>query len=483
MRWSILLEIIYGIILLAVCIRIIYDTRSSTKTLAYLLLAVFVPVAGMIFYFLVGVNYRKYLIYSKKLIIDEKASKALNERIISVTEKNLQQNEGLLNETRGIVNILLHDNLSPLTTGNKITLLVNGEEKFPEVMKAIESARNHVHLEYFIYENDRIGNKIKELLIKKAREGVKVRLIYDDFGSRSIRRKLVKELRAGGVEAFAFNRIRLPLFANRVNYRNHRKIIIIDGTTGFTGGINISDRYINDDNPDNKYFWRDTHIRIDGPGILFLQNIFLCDWNFCSGQQIGPERDLFNLARQPGGNTSVQIAASGPDSPNSTIKLSILKAITVAKEEILITTPYFIAGGSLIDCLNMAILGGVSVKLLLPGISDSLIVNAAARSYYAELLRSGAEIFLYRKGFVHSKTMVIDRSFSVVGSANMNHRSFNLDFEVNANIYSGEFAEQMRNMFYDDIRDAEKIEYEKWKNRSVFIKLAEKTARLMSPLM
>ena len=483
MRWSFLPEIIYGIILLTVCIRIIYDTRSSTKTLAYLLLAVFVPIAGMFFYFLVGVNYRKHQIYSKKLIMDEKASRALNEMIISVTEKNLLENEDVINDTRGIVRILLYDTLSPLTAGNRIALLINGEEKFPEVIKAIESARDHIHLEYFIYENDTIGNTIKDLLIRKAREGVTVRLIYDDFGSRSIRRRLVKELRNGGVEAFPFNRIRLPFFANRVNYRNHRKIIVVDGTTGFTGGINISDRYINDPRMDNRYFWRDTHIRIDGPGIIFLQNIFLCDWNFCSGQRIEPEKKHFNTARQPGGNIHVQIAASGPDSPNSTIMLSILKAVSIAKEEILITTPYFIPGGSIIDSLKMALLGGVSVKLLVPGISDSRIVNAAARSYYGELLGAGAEIFLYRKGFVHSKIMVIDGSFAVVGSANMNHRSFNLDFEVNANIYSAEFAGRMRSMFYADIADAEKIDYEEWQNQKVLVRFADRTARLMSPLM
>ena len=172
MRWSFLPEIIYGIILLTVCIRIIYDTRSSTKTLAYLLLAVFVPIAGMFFYFLVGVNYRKRLIYSKKLIRDENTSGALKEMIISVTEKNLQENEDVINETSGIVRILLHDNLSPLTAGNRVALLINGEEKFPEVIKAIESARDHIHLEYFIYENDTIGNTIKDLLIRKAREGV-----------------------------------------------------------------------------------------------------------------------------------------------------------------------------------------------------------------------------------------------------------------------------------------------------------------------
>jgi cardiolipin synthase len=484
MKWNLLAEIVYGVILLTVCLRIIYDIRSSSKTLAYLLLAVFVPVAGMVFYFLFGKNYRKYLIYSKKLITDDKRLRDLNERIISTTEESLQITEDEISEEgKGLVNLLLHDNLSPLTTGNTVTLLINGEEKFPDVFRALDSAKRHIHLEYFIYENDIIGNMIKDILIRKVSEGVKVRIIYDDFGSRSIRKRLVKELRQGGVEAYPFNKVRLLLFANRINYRNHRKIIIVDGKTGFTGGINISDLYINNQNKKNKYFWRDTHLRIDGPGTLYLQNIFLCDWNFCSGQKLEPDASFFDAVPQPGSNVSVQIAASGPDSPNSTIMLSLLKAISIAKEEILITTPYFIPGGSIIDGLKMASLGGVSVKLLVPGISDSLIVNAAARSYYGELLNSGAEIYLYRKGFVHSKTVVIDKSFSVVGTANMNHRSFNLDFEVNANIFSGVFAKKMRIMFYNDLNDAEKINYDTWKMRPGYVKLPERIARLFSPFL
>lgn len=483
MKWSLLAEIIYSVVLLAVCLRIIYDTRSSSKSLAYLLLAIFVPVGGMIFYLIFGINYRKRIIYSKKLITDEIRLRELKEKIISYTEENLNLKDYVISESKGLVNLLLQDTLSPLTTGNSVTLLINGEEKFPEVIKALKSARNHIHVEYYIYEDDMIGNIIKDILIVKAREGVKVRVIYDDFGSRSIRKKLVKELREGGVEAYPFNRVRLLLFANRINYRNHRKIIIIDGKTGFTGGINISDRYINDKNCKGKYFWRDTHLRIDGPGIFILQHIFLCDWNFCSKQKIEPESAYFNAILHTGKKVNVQIAASGPDSPNSTIMLSLLKAITMAKEEILLTTPYFIPGGTIIDAIKMAALGGVKVKLLVPGISDSVIVNAAAKSYYGELLRTGVEIFLYRRGFVHAKTMVIDDSISVVGTANMNHRSFNLDFEVNAIVYSVEFAELLQKTFNNDIADAEKIKYDSWRFRPYYTKLAERTARLLSPFL
>jgi cardiolipin synthase len=484
MNWTLPVEIVYVIVLVMVCMLIIYDTRNSSKTLAYLLLAIFVPVAGMLFYFMLGMNTRKHIIYSKKLITDEKRLKELNKRIISSTKKIIKLDTDEISKVKGLINLLLQDNLSPLTTGNEVNLLINGENKFPEVIKAMKSARNHIHLEYYIYENDRIGNLMKDILIEKAREGVKVRLIYDDFGSRSIRKTLVKELREAGVEAYPFNRIRLLFFANRINYRNHRKIIIIDGKTGFTGGINISDKYINDENSNKgKLYWRDTHLRIDGPGIFNLQHIFLCDWNFCSKQKIEPQNIYFNLVPQTNKDFSVQIASSGPDSPNSTIMLSLLKAITIAKKEILITTPYFIPGGSIMDGIKMIALGGVSVKILVPGISDSAIVNFAARSYYGELLRSGVEIFMYQKGFVHAKTMVIDNLISIIGTANMNHRSFNLDFEVNAIVYSAEFASRLQKTFYDDLADAKKINADQWKDRPVYIKMAERVARLLSPVM
>jgi cardiolipin synthase A/B len=482
MDWALIIEIVYFPFLVLVCLRIIYDTRSASKALAYLLLVVFVPVAGILFYFMFGVNFRKRKLYSKKLIADERRLRLLNDKIISSTENILKLNPDKVKDEEGLVYLILHDNLSPLTSGNSVKLLINGENKFPEVFGAIESALDHIHLEYFIYENDRIGNQMKDALIKKAKEGVKVRFIYDDFGSRSIRNEFVEELQKAGVEAFPFNKIRLLFFANRINYRNHRKLIIIDGKTGFTGGINISDKYINKPDKTEPY-WRDTHLRIDGPGILMMQHIFLCDWNFCSGQKLEPQRAFFSLQPHPSQNMNVQIASSGPDSPNSTIMLSVLKAITMARKEILITTPYFIPGGSIMDGLKMAALGGVEVKILVPGISDNRVVNAAARSYYTELMRSGVEIYLYKRGFVHAKTMVVDRAFSVVGTANMNHRSFNLDFEVNAHIYDRTFSEELTGVFYQDLLDAEKISYRKWRKRPVPVKLGERIARLFSPVM
>ena len=478
-----ILEITYFIILVVVCLRIIYDTRSSSKTLAYLLLAIFVPVGGVLFYFMFGINNRKRFIYSRKLVEDKVRLEELEKRIVFLSARNLHKNAGKVGNAESLVSFLMNDSLSPLTNGNAVKLLINGENKFQEVISVLLQAKHNIHLEYYIYEDDEIGNRIKEILIQKAKEGIEVRFIYDDFGSRTIRKYLVKGLRDAGVEAYPFNRVRLLYFANRINYRNHRKIIIVDGRCGFIGGINISDRYINNRKETDKQYWRDTHIRIDGPGILFLQHIFLCDWNFCSGQKIQPDLKYFSTTPLHGSNTSVQIAASGPDSPASTIKLSFLKAINLAQSEILLTTPYFIPGGSIMDALKISAMGGVKIKLLVPGISDLRLTNAAAWSYYGELLTAGVEIYTYNRGFIHAKTMVIDNHISVVGTANMDHRSFDLNFEVNAIIYDFEFAEKLKKSFNADLVYSEKIRYEQWETRPLYIKLGERTARLLSPLM
>lgn len=487
MNWVVILDIFYVIILVLVCLRIIYDTTSTNKTLAYLLLVIFIPVAGMLFYFSFGINYRKRRVYSKKLIEDDALRGEVIREVIMETEENLRKHTETIGDGKGLVHLLLKDSFSPLTTGNFVKLLLNGEQKFPEVLKVLREAQHHIHIQYYIYENDVIGNKIKDILIEKAGAGVKVRFIYDAFGSRTIRRKFLRELRGSGVEVFPFNRIRFIPLANRVNYRNHRKIIVVDGHCGFLGGINISDRYINDfsetKGKHRKMFWRDTHLRIDGPGVQYLQYLFFCDWNFCSGQKLQPEPRYFDDRQHPGGNESVQIAASGPDSPTSTIMLSLLKAINLAREEILITTPYFIPGETILNALKVAALSGVSVKILAPGISDSKLVNAAAWSYYDDLLRAGVEIFLYYKGFIHVKTMVVDNNISIVGTANMDYRSFDLNFEVNAVVYGGQLAEELRAAFMRDLKDADQIEPRTWRKRPLYKQLPEKVARLLSPLL
>ncbi len=485
MNASLNYRIIYSIILLLVCLRIVYDTRNTTKTLAYLLFALFVPYVGVLFYFIFGINYRKRKIYNRKLIENDALADRLRKDIYRHTKQTFNESDAALQNKKELAYMLLNDSRSPLTSNNEVKLLINGENKFPEVIKAIREARNHIHIEYYIYDDDEIGRTIENLLVEKAREGVKVRFIYDDFGSRSIRRKMKKRMLANGIEVFTFYKIFFIPFANRINYRNHRKIIVVDGCTAFIGGINVSDRYINKKDGSKRLFWRDTHMRIDGPGVQYLQYLFLSDWNFCSGIKIKPDDKLFppyNILPMKDDKV-VQIVASGPDSVTPSILFSVLKAINLAKKEILITTPYFIPGESLMNALITASLSGLSVKILVPRVSDSAFVNFAACSYYSDLLDAGVEIYLYKKGFLHAKTMVTDCEISIVGTANMDLRSFDLNFEVNAIVYNFDIANELKNIFYNDLKDAEKIDPARWSRRSRPRQLMEKAARLLSPLL
>ena len=484
MDWLPVYEIGYILIVILVCLRIIYDTRSHTKTLAYLLFAILVPVAGIIFYFVVGINYRKRKLYGKKLIENELLGKKLEEDVRRYSKDILKQGEPEVKDYKELAVMLLNDNMSPLTGDNDVKLLVNGENKFPDVLQAIAEAKDHIHIEYYIYDDDKTGGEVADALIKKAKEGVTIRFIYDDFGSRSIRKKMARRLREAGISVFPFHKIIFIAFANRLNYRNHRKIVVVDGRIAFVGGINVSDRYVNRDKK-QKLFWRDTHVRIEGPGVRYLQYLFLCDWNFCAKEGVLPSEQLFPppSSLPVKGNKIVQIASSGPDSTIPTILFSILQGINLAEKEVLISTPYFIPSDSIMDSLMASALGGVKIIIMVPYKSDSVFVNAAARSYYGDVLDAGVEIYRYKKGFLHSKTMVIDRKVAIVGSANMDYRSFDLNFEVNAIVYDDNFAEELADVFFNDLEEAEQINPEEWKNRPIHSQLIEKAAGLGSPLL
>ncbi|MBL7703217.1 MAG: cardiolipin synthase [Ferruginibacter sp.] len=479
MHWSWITIIVYAVIMVLVCLRVIFETHSSTKTLAYLLFCILVPVAGIVFYLTFGINYWKSKLYSKKASEDESLLKQLKKHVPQYNEKTVGPEEVAGNAE--LATLLIKDIKSPLTRYNKVKLLLNGEEKFPELIKCIENAKHHIHLEYYIYEQDEIGSAIIELLIKKAREGVEVRFIYDDFGSPTIKKKIEKRMREAGVEIHPFSKVHFYLLANRINYRNHRKIVIIDGQTAFTGGINVSDKYIN--NKKEKLYWRDTHLRIDGPGVYYLQYLFLADWGFCCDKPPKVDKQYFAEQEPQKEDTYVQVVGSGPDSAQPAVLFAILQAIYLAKEEVLITTPYFIPGDNIMDALRIAASSGLSVKLLVPGVSDSKIVNAASKANYHDLLKAGVEIYLYQKGFVHAKTMVTDGKLSMIGTANMDYRSFELNFEVNAIVYDVAFAEKLRAVFFEDIKHAKKINEKLWLNRPFYYKLADRLARLFSPAL
>ena len=485
MNWLLSLEIIYAVLVSLVCVRIIYETRTSAKALAYLLVVIFFPFFGILFYFSFGINYRKRILYSKKPISDDSLWEKIKQDIYTNSLHTYSDIEEKYRPNKHLTKYLTSE-LSPLTMGNMAALLVNGEEKFPALIKALEEAREHIHIEYYIYENDRIGQAIADILIRKVKSGVAVRFIYDDFGSRGIRKNISKKLKVAGIQVYPFYKIHFLRLANHLNYRNHRKIIVIDGRKAFVGGINISDRYINDDAypAKNKVFWRDTHLVLEGPGVQYLQYLFICDWNFCSGMPLENINQYFPaFSDKLPGDKIVQIAASGPDSESPTVLYSLLYAIYQAQEEILVTTPYFIPEQSILDALVMAALGGVAVKLLVPEKGDSKLVELAANSYYEDLLDAGVKLFFYKKGFVHAKTIVVDKQLAIIGTANMDYRSFDLNFEVNAIVYDRGLAAQLADTFQSDLNDAVEIDKMAWPRRSRYKKFLENSARLVSPLL
>ena len=484
MNWILISKVAYLLIIFLVILRVLYDTRSSIKALAYILFIIFVPVAGMLFYFSFGINYRKRKLYSKKISVDEPLRLRIRNNMNTYSEAILDS--GLIEEKyKTLTEFIRRSGSSPLTANNDVKLLINGEDKFPVLVKALLNAKNHIHLEYYIYENDITGNEIAEILIKKAKEGVEVRFMYDDFGSHGLGKSFIQRLKRAGIQTAPFYKIKWYALASRINYRNHRKIIIIDGKVSFVGGINMSDKYRNDLETKNRLYWRDTHLMITGQATAYLQYLFVCDWNFCSNTKLAYSEVYFPDTSQQEiiENDVVQIAASGPDSAQPLIFYSLLEAISCAKKSIYITSPYFIPGESLMDALIIAIQSGLDVKVLIPGISDSKMVNTAASAYYTELLQYGAKIYKYNKGFVHAKTMVIDNDLSIIGSANMDYRSFDLNFEVNAMVYSKNIANQLTVAFEDDLKVSEQIDKDSWINRPKYIHLWEKVVRLLSPFL
>lgn len=479
---SIYIYTLYSILIFVVCIRVIYNTNSASKTAAYLFLVVTVPVFGMFFYFSFGDNYRKKKLYLKKLEFDSNSYNELKEGVARKAEEILQAHKLDLSHFFPLANYRRSTHF--VSDNNAVELLINGEHKFPEVIKSLEAAKDHIHIEYYIFVDDNIGNTIGNILIRKAKEGVKVRFIYDDFGSNSIRKTFISKLKLAGVEAVPFYKINFIQLANRINYRNHRKIIVVDGTVGFVGGINVSDKYVNPNT--NDLFWRDTHIKITGKAVLSLQYIFLTDWNFCANQNIAFSFRFFPLDKNSDitfGNQLTQIIYSGPSSDYPNIMYSLIQAIALAKEEILLTTPYFIPEKSYLDAIKIAALSGIKVKILVPNVSDSFIINATCNSYYQELLEVGVEIYKYTKGFVHAKTMVCDSYVSVVGTANLDNRSFDLNFEVNAIVYDKKIASELKLNFYKDLETSEKIKITEWKKRPLYVKLYERILSLFSSLM
>ncbi len=485
MSWFTIIYYAYWVVLIYVTLQIIHRYTISYRASAWLFTVYLFPVVGLLLYFIFGIKRRKRKIYMQKLSKDQKSLEQYQANFSAASLQLMQQQKGQLKQFDGLTQMIYRDSCSRLTVKNKLTLLENGENKFPQLFEDIKQAKHSIHMEYYIFRPDQVGSELIQLLIKRAKEGLTVRLIYDDYGSLGLNQNVLKRMRSAGIEAEPFSEISLFAFTDRLNYRNHRKIVILDGQVAYVGGINVGDEYINQGGSDEQTYWRDSHLRIEGQGVSYLQNIFLNDWNFCTGQQLEIAAELpHKFIDWPVSDSKMlQVISSGPDSPQPTILFSMLQAIHTARSEILITTPYFIPNPALIKALKIAVLSGVEVKVLVPHRSDSRVVNAAAQSFYYELMQSGVIFYAYTKGFIHAKTMVVDGFLSIMGTANFDERSFELNFEVNVLIYDEDFAQQLSNSFEADVMDAKQLTVTSYGQRSAIKIFVEKLARLFSPIL
>lgn len=475
---SITLIVGYYVLVLLAVFKLLLENKNPLKTHSYLLGMILIPVIGLLVYVIFGQDYRRSKMFSRKGAVDQ-------ERIGEYVEKQLQlaDHKELISDDKvrqkiNIIKLLLSNNRSFLTKNNDVSLLFNGENKFAELIKCLESAENHIHIEYYIFDNDEIGGLIANILAKKALEGVKVRFVYDDVGTSHLHKSFKKLFDDAGVEHYPFMPVYIPKLS-RANYRDHRKIVVIDGRCAFVGGINVADRYIN---KGGRLKWRDVHLKIKGEAVYSLQIVFMLNWYFVSNKSIEFSSAYFpEFKIRP--SKYVQIAASGPDSDWASIMQAFFVAISTAKSQILISTPYFIPNEPILTAICTAALGGVDVQIIFPYKGDNAIVHAASMSYMKEVLEAGVHVFLYSDGFNHSKTMVIDGILSSVGTANMDYRSFDQNFEVNAIIYNEAIASELIDQFYEDKDHCIPLRLSRWQQRPIRRRLAESSSRLLAPLL
>ncbi|MDO1500982.1 cardiolipin synthase [Winogradskyella maritima] len=474
--WLILIVINYVLALSGV-ITILLKKVNPTKTLSYIIALLVFPFVGLIVYYLFGQEYRKTKIFSRKNVLNQSITKKIQEGLELETTK-IEEVDDLLDEKSKLIPLLYNSEKSKLTINNDVKIIKDGDKKFELLFEDIKNAKHHIHLEYFIIKDNKIGLELFDLLCEKASEGVKVRIVIDDVGS-SISKKTKRRVEECGIEMHSFMPVLFSGSTGKMNYRDHRKIAVIDGVIGYLGGINISDTYVN---ANNELYWRDTHLRIVGEAVKPLQILFLTSFDFAFGDEIEVEKEFFPK-HDCKENVPLQIAASGPDTDWSNIMEAIFVAITNASDYIYITTPYFIPNDEIVTALQVAARSNIDVKLIVPKTSDSWIAEYATNSYLERLLEAGVEVYQYCKGFVHAKTIVVDDTFSTIGTANMDYRSFNINFEVNALIYHKDTSLEMKQLFNDDLQDCEQLDMDRWVKRSKRVKLIEAVARLMAPLL
>lgn len=467
-----ILYVAYGCTIVSLVAVVLSENRNPVKSLAWVTVLLMVPFFGVILYLFFGrslKNTRMVTRGTRRRLRRHAAAAHLSHPMRSSTLS-------MGTSARQVSNMLTSMASATVTAGNSIDIFTDGTSKFEALLSDIDNARNYILLQYYIIDDDNTGHRLASHLIAKARQGVAVRVIYDYIGSVHTSRRYWKEMRQAGVEVYPFFRVTMPMFVSRLNWRNHRKVVVIDGTKGYIGGMNIADRYLTDS-------WRDTHVRLSGPAVAQIQYSFTIDWCFMGKPMIEdkPEADDWHDTTEA--NNAVQIVTGGPTGHWSNMAMVLTRAIGMATERVYIQTPYFLPNDSLLRVLQSCALSRVDVRLMVPRQSDSRILTFATHSYIQECLQAGIKVYLYEPGMLHAKTVVIDDEIATVGSTNFDFRSFEHNFEANAFVYSHDFNTRLARIFTDDQAHCTRVNTAEWKRRPIMHKAAESIVRLLSPIL
>lgn len=460
--------ILYQVIAIFAIIHVVMDNRQPAKTMVWALIIYFVPVIGILAYIFFGVNTRR-----KRLVSRRSLDQLTRRSMFKFAE---QPDLVLPTEEKPLIDLFVNQNFSLPFGGNDVSMITNGHDFILRLLQDIGKAQHHIHIDIYIFEDDALGRLIADALADRARHGVEVRIVYDDVGCWGVKKRFFESMREAGIEAVPFMPVRFPRFTSQANYRNHRKIIVIDGSIGYIGGMNIALRY-------TYTTWRDTMIRIEGRGVYSLQRAFLTDWYFAD-RTLMSDKKYYPTIPGEAKEALLQTVTSGPSSPEPEIMQGYLHIILNARRYIYIETPYFLPTNSLLFALKTAATTGVNVRLLVPRNGDTWLTSWASRSYLREVSEAGVQVFLYEAGFLHSKLMVCDDHIATCGSTNIDFRSLENNFEANTFIYGKETARRMRDIFLNDEKQSTPLtNIPDRLSPSFHVRLWESFTRLLSPLL
>jgi cardiolipin synthase len=447
---------------------VLTENRNPIKTIAWLTVLIFVPMMGLILYYIFGQDTRKQRIVNKRYY--NKIKNLSFKEIVNDADVEISP------EYANTINLLKSNNHSPVLYGSKVEIITSGEKMFQSLLEDMDKATGHIHIEFFIFNDDETGRQVKAMLMKKALQGIKVRFIYDNVANWKVSRKFYYEMCEAGVQVASLMETRFPLLqSSKINYRNHRKVVVIDGRIGYTGGMNIANSYSFDSH------WKDRHLRMEGMGVHGLQTSFMIDW-YSSGRLWENTKKYFPPVKIYTRNL-MQIVTSGPYTEYSNLLQATISIVLGARKYIYMQTPYFLPTDSLFEALQIACLSGIDVRLMVSKRSDSPYIDPASHSYYEDLLKAGMRIYEIQDKFIHAKTIVADDYMSVIGSCNLDFRSLETNFEINCYMYDSDIAAQNKQIFFADLKFCNEIYYSRWIKRSKWKRLLESVMRLFAPLM